>query len=213
MASSAERADAFVSKAVVAAQRQAEGAARYEDAARKVNAMVQEGARESASTVYDDTLKDVIAEAHKVAEKDAKAAAAKLEKEMKAAAPKAGQDAMKPYVKAQADAGAAAAGWAKQGDAASGLAFQMSLAAGMTMAQANQWNALGDFGRAQSMLRQSMETTNMALGIAGAAQNAYDQSAGIVSHLLDYVPMMGAAQYHAEYMLNPDMPPPAAFGR
>ena len=50
----------------------------------------------------------------------------------------------------------------------------------MTMAQANQWNALGDFGRAQSMLRQSMETTNMALGIAGAAQNAYDQSAGII---------------------------------
>merc|ERR1719201_526045 len=151
--------------------------------------MVQEGARESAGTVYEDTIKDVIAEAHKVAEKKFKAEAAKLEKEMKAAAPKAGQDAMKPYVKAQADAGAAAAGWAKQ------------------------WNALGDFGRAQSMLRQSMETTNMALGIAGAAQNAYDQSAGIVGHLLDYVPMMGAAQYHAEYMLNPDMPPPAAFGR
>merc|ERR1719181_2035014 len=149
--------------------------------------------------------------AHKAAEAKFKAEAAKLEADMKAKAPAAGVTAMKPYIDGMNGAAGAAAGWVGQGDAASGLAFQSGLSAGFTMQQANQWNALGDFPRAQSMVRQAMETNEFARGVAGAAQGAYDTAAGITSHLLDYVPMAGAAQYHAEYMLNPEMPPPAAF--
>lgn len=212
VAGGAQRAEAFLKKAVTAAEEKATEANSWERVAEQTNGEVQDAARIAAKEVYESTVKNLIAEAHDVAKAKAEAAAAKLEADMKKAAPAAGQAAIKPYVEAQSKAAADAAAWAKQGDAASGLSFQLSLGAGMTMAQANQWNALGDFARGQSMLRQSMETTEMAKGLAGAAQNAYDQSAGIVSHLLDYVPMMGAAQYHAEYMLNPDMPPPAAFG-
>merc|ERR1719156_29777 len=171
----------------------------------------RDSADKSAHTVIESTLKSVVQEAHKAAEAKFKAEGEKLGQDMKAAAPAAGVKAMKPYLDGMNGAAKAAGEWVKQGDGASGLSFQLGLAAGFTMQQANQWNALGDFPRAQSMMRQSMETNEAARGLAGAAQGAYDTAAGITNTLLGYVPMAGAAQYHAEYMLNPEMPPPAAF--
>jgi hypothetical protein len=207
----AERIEAFSKKAAKFAEEKATRASLLAQSARELVVIDREGADESAHTVMESTIKSVVDAAHKAAEAKFKAAGEKLGQEMKAAAPAAGLKAMKPYMDGMTGAAKNAGEWVKQGDAASGLSFQLGLAAGFTMQQANQWNALGDFPRAQSMIRQSMETNEAARGLAGAAQGAYDTAAGITSHLLDYVPMAGAAQYHAEYMLNPEMPPPAAF--
>jgi hypothetical protein len=207
----AERIEAFSKTAVKSAEEKATRASFLAKNARELLEMDRVGADRSAHSVMESTIKGVVDEAHRVAEAKFKAEGVKLGEKMKAAAPAAGVKAMKPYLDGMTGAAKNAGEWVKQGDAASGLSFQLGLAAGFTMQQANQWNALGDFPRAQAMIRQSMETNEAARGLAGAAQGAYDTAAGITSHLLDYVPMAGAAQYHAEYMLNPDMPPPAAF--
>lgn len=209
--SDAERIDAFSKKVAESTEETATRASMLDRSAHDLLAIDREGADRSAHTVIESTLKSVVQEAHKAAEAKFKAEGEKLGQDMKAAAPAAGVKAMKPYLDGMNGAAKAAGEWVKQGDGASGLSFQLGLAAGFTMQQANQWNALGDFPRAQAMIRQSMETNEAARGLAGAAQGAYDTAAGITSHLLDYVPMAGAAQYHAEYMLNPEMPPPAAF--
>jgi hypothetical protein len=209
----AERIEAFSKTAAKDAEEKATRASTLLRSARDLVEIDREGADRSAHSVMESTIKGVVDAAHKAAEAKFKAEGEKLGQEMKAAAPAAGVKAMKPYLDGMTGAAKNAGEWVKQGDAASGLSFQLGLAAGFTMQQANQWNALGDFPRAQSMIRQSMETNEAARGLAGAAQGAYDTAAGITSHLLDYVPMAGAAQYHAEYMLNPEMPPPAAFSR
>lgn len=206
---SAQAFQGFLESADAQAQGKAEMATAAARVTRKLVDEVQVAASMGAHQVFKSTLAEIAKEAHATAKIEWTKKADELEKSMKAAAPAAGKKAMIPYNDAMAKAGAAAAGWAKQGDGAGGLSFQLNLQAGMLMQQANQWNALGDFARAQGMVRQSMDLTAQAQGLAGAAQNAYDQSAKITSTLLDWGPISLNAAYHDEYMLNPDIPPPA----
>ncbi len=79
---------------------------------------------------------------------------------------------------------------------------------GLLLGEANSYQSLGDAAAAQKKMQQAHGLMHTAIGLSSAADGMYGTAGGIMGGLGGYANQAVAAGYHAEYMLNPDMPPP-----
>ena len=171
-------------------------------------AQAQETAGQAAASVRESTVKEVVKAAHDTAEVEAKAAAVKLEADMKKQIPDAKKAAMKPWEDVMARAAAVAGEYVKAGDGLSGASLGSQLQAQQMLGSAQQFQALGEVGKAQNYMRDAHNLLGLAKGMTDSANGMYGQAASIVSTLPGYMGVTAQAAYHAEVMLNPDAPPP-----
>ena len=78
----------------------------------------------------------------------------------------------------------------------------------MKMNEANQFSALGETAKGQAALQQGHLAAKGAADLAAAADGNYGKAKSIMGSLGGYAQEAAAAAYHAEFLLNPDMPPP-----
>jgi len=136
--------------------------------------------------------------------------AAALKTKMLKEAPEAGKKAAAPYIDAMGRAAAVANEYTKRGDGLIGQSVVLQGEAGLKMGEANSYSNLGDMVKSQATLQMAHQTMDLAKSLAGAADGNYGKAKSIMSTLGGYASEAAAAQYHAEYMLNPDLPPPPA---
>lgn len=209
LAAKAIAAVPVASAAVEAAKLASLQAFQAEEGVRNMRDDVLKAARSEAAEVVQDTLKEMKAEARAEAKTEAIKKAKALKAKMLEEAPAAGAAAALPYVEAMKRAGAAAAAWQKSADGLTAKSASVQAEASALFGQANQFNAVGDAASAQKVMQQANMMMNMAVGLNSKANSFYGTAKGITDSLPLYGPEAAAASYHAEVMLNPDLPPPS----
>lgn len=165
-------------------------------------------ARMAARDEIAGTLKALRKAAHDKAKVEGEKKAKILQAKMLAEAPKAGKAAMAPYNAALGRAAATAGEYTKRADGLSGASVGLQMQSGLLLGEANQLTSLGEVAKAQAKMQEAHATMNLALALSGQAGGFYNAAKSIMGTLGAYAAEGVAADYHAQFMLNPDLPPP-----
>lgn len=136
--------------------------------------------------------------------------AAKLKEEMVGKADAEGAKAAEPYVDAMNRATSMAGVYSSRGDGLAATSMGLQGKAQQLLMDANNFQLTGDVHNMQKAIQMSHQTMLQAQDLMSAADGNYGTAKGIMDSLPLYGNEIGAAMYHAAYLLNPDMPPPPA---
>ncbi|CAD7922592.1 unnamed protein product [Amoebophrya sp. A25] len=184
------------------------GAGRAVREVRKLSTAVSEAAEEAAADQVTGTLEDVEAQSLREEKKTAEEKAAKTKDEMVGKAAAEGDKASQAYVDAQTRAADRAAEYQKRGDEFAALSNQWQQESTLAVNNANQLSLLGKTYEAERQMAHAKFMMEQAGGLTGTAQNLYEVAERITESLPLYAAQASAANYHAQFMLNPDVPAP-----
>lgn len=197
---------------VSASERAARSARKSEVAATEVVKEVQEATAQAAHDMIDQAIQEARDEAHVEAKAEAQKAAKALMEKMLKEIPAAAKAASAPYIAAMNRAHEYAAKYAALGDAWAGKSVGLQMQAGLMLGQANNWQSLGDTGKAQGMFQQAHQMTDLAVAFSAKAGSLYGAGVEVASHDGEWVAEADMAAYHATVIRNPDAPPPVVYG-
>eukprot|EP00391_Amoebophrya_sp_Ameob2_P010850 CAMPEP_0178986060 /NCGR_PEP_ID=MMETSP0795-20121207/2494_1 /TAXON_ID=88552 /ORGANISM="Amoebophrya sp., Strain Ameob2" /LENGTH=480 /DNA_ID=CAMNT_0020677079 /DNA_START=81 /DNA_END=1523 /DNA_ORIENTATION=+ len=175
---------------------------------RELKEEVVRAATEAAEDQVKETIDSVESAELATARIAALAAAEEKKKKLVDEATAAGEAAQKPYTDAQKKAADRAADYQKRGDEFAALSNQWQMESTLAVNNANQYSLLGQTHKAERAMAKAKFLMSEATGLTNTAQSLFDTAQKITDELPLYAAQASAANYHAQFMLNPDVPRP-----
>jgi tetratricopeptide (TPR) repeat protein len=175
---------------------------------RKLRDQVRREARREAFNMLPSLLKKIIKKTHDREKKRTMVTVSSMSTGGKAEVAEAAQNAMQPYQKALQNAANTANIYQERAEEAVKAASSYQMDAEVLMRQANQFQQLGNLPKVQSSLKQAHRLMNMAQGLQKRADDFFRTQQQIEDTLPRYTRDAQAAAYHAELLLDPNVPPP-----